>query len=267
MAFTFSTLASGSSGNCIFIGTDKTKVLIDVGVSGKKVEQGLKTIGVDPKEIDGIFITHEHTDHIRGIGVLARKYNLPIYANLGTWKAIENLERVIGNIKSSLKELIENGKDFILKDLVIRPYSIPHDAKDPVGYAFYCNDKKVSVATDLGHINDDIIENIKDSNLILLEANHDIEMLKFGKYPYSLKRRILGDFGHLCNEVSGDLLSKVYHNKLETVVLGHLSKENNFPELAYETVQGSLKSIGLEVGKHINLDVAPRDEASKVYVV
>ena len=267
MNFRFSTIASGSSGNCVYVGTQQVNLLVDVGLSGKKVEAGLEDIGVDPKEIDGIFITHEHSDHIKGIGVMSRRHDIPIFANAGTWKALEEMGKIIGKIHPDHKQVIESDRDFCIKDLIIHPYSIPHDAAAPVGYAFYHGNKKISMATDLGHVSENVRKNLRDSNLLLLEANHDLEMLKFGSYPYYLKRRVMGDYGHLCNDVAGELLVDIYHEKLQTVILGHLSAENNFPELAYQTVENVLKKMKQDVLETLELLVASRKEGSKVYVV
>lgn len=267
MEFRFSTIASGSSGNCIYLGSEKTHLLIDAGISGKKVERGLQTIGIDPHELDGIFITHEHLDHIKGVGVLARRYGLPIYATRLTWNEMDRMNSVVGEIPKECKYVIEKNKEMVLNDIIIQSYGIPHDAIDPVAYNFYKNRKKVSIATDLGHINDTIEKNLDDSNLILLEANHDIDMLEVGSYPYFLKQRILSDRGHLCNEVAAQIITKLYHSKLEAVILGHLSRENNFPALAYQTVYNELMASNIELSSSFQLKVAEREGVTDVYHV
>lgn len=267
MEFCFTTIASGSSGNCIYVGSEKNNLLIDAGISGKKVEQGLATIGVDPSNLNGIFITHEHHDHIKGVGVLARRYRLPIYATPLTWQAIEQMDTIVGDIPQECKQVVQKDKEILINDIVVQPYGIPHDAADPVAYSFYKNKKKISVATDLGHTNDYIEKNLAESNLILLEANHDIDMLEVGAYPYFLKQRILGSSGHLCNEVAGQILSRLYHPNLEVAILGHLSRENNFPALAYQTVYNELVADDIGLLSSFQLKVAEREGVTDIYQI
>ena len=263
MAVKFATIASGSSGNSIFIGTEYTKILIDAGLSGKKIQAGLSDIGVTGDEIDGIFVTHEHIDHIHGIGILSRRFNIPIYATEGTWKYMPSS---VGKIKPENKIVISKEKDFTFKDLNIKPYAIPHDAAEPVGYSVMTDKFKISVATDIGHVTEEIMDNIKDCDLLLLESNHDIDMLKSGTYPYQLKKRILGENGHLSNDTAGKLLAWVIcqNSKLKNVFLGHLSKENNTPLTAFETVRGILDGYDIEIGKEFNLYLAARDKVEKL---
>ena len=205
-------IASGSSGNCICVGSDENHVLIDAGISGKRIENGLNSIDLKTEEMQGVLVTHEHIDHISGLGVIARRYGLPIYATQGTIDAILNTKSV-GKIEESLFHAITPDQPFEIGDLLIEPISISHDAADPVAYK------------------------IKNLDVLLLEANHDVHMLQVGSYPYPLKQRILGEKGHLSNELSGQLLGEVLHDHFNTVILGHLSKENNYAELAYETVR------------------------------
>lgn len=229
-------IASGSSGNCIYAGSDSTHVLIDVGISGKRTEAGLKELDLTMRDIDGIFITHEHSDHIAGLGVLSRKYEIPIYATKGTIEAIKNASSV-GTIPEELFVPICADEKIIIKDLICNPMRISHDAAEPVAYRIIHGKKKVGIITDLGNYNDYTVESLKGMDALLLEANHDVRMLQVGPYPYYLKQRILGDRGHLSNERAGQLLSQLLHDKLQAVILGHLSKENNLPELAYEAVR------------------------------
>lgn len=261
MAFNFCSIASGSSGNSMYIGSNYANILVDAGLSGKKIQEGLKNINITGDKLNAIFITHEHSDHISGAGILSRRFNVPIYATEGTWKG---MELKIGEIEESNKRLIFKDKDCIIKDLCIHAYEIPHDANEPVGYSVIRDNCKITIATDIGHITENIIENMRGSDVLLLEANHDINMLKAGSYPYNLKRRILGDLGHLSNESSGNLLLEAFDEKLKYVLLGHLSKENNFPELAYETVSGILRANGINMGGYINMSMAPRDMCSNI---
>lgn len=229
-------IASGSSGNCIYVGSEATHLLVDVGISGKRTESGLQELGLTGRDIDGILITHEHADHISGLGVLVRKYGIPIYATSGTIEAMK-WDRSLGNIDESLYREVQEDRKLTIKDLTVNPMHISHDAAQPVGYRIAYGDKKVGICTDLGVYNDYTVECLKGMDALLLEANHDVKMLQVGPYPYYLKQRILGDRGHLSNENSGKLLCRILHDKLQAIVLGHLSKENNLPELAYEAVR------------------------------
>ena len=229
-------IASGSSGNCICVGSDNTHLLIDAGISGKRIENGLNEIDLKTSEMQGILITHEHMDHIAGLGVLARRYGIPIFATEKTINAILNTKSV-GQIDRDLFQVIKPGKRFSIGELMINPISISHDAADPVAYKVIHQDKTIAVVTDLGTYNQAIVDELQGLDALLLEANHDIKMLQTGAYPYPLKRRIMGDRGHLSNERSGQLLCELLHDHFGTVVLGHLSKENNYEELAYEAVR------------------------------
>lgn len=255
-------IASGSSGNCIYVEDSKTKLLIDVGISGKRVTNGLSQIGVDGKELDGILVTHDHEDHIKGVGILSRKYDLPIYVNEGTWEVMKDS---IGKIHPKNVKYFDSKIPFEIKDFRIEPFSISHDAKDPVGFSIYGQNKKMSIATDLGYINNDIFEKLYGADMVLLEANHDVQMLKVGPYPYYLKRRILGEEGHLSNESAGNALVHLVKKGLEQVLLAHLSKKNNFPELAYQTVYNILTDHKIKVEKDVRVDVAHRNSVSQVY--
>jgi len=229
-------IASGSSGNCIYIGTQATHLLVDAGISGKKTVEGLNQLGLTGNDIDGILITHEHSDHINGLGVMCRKFGIPVYGTRGTISEIKKVSN-LGKIDDSLFHVVNADEKFILKDITVNPMKISHDAAEPVAYRFQYGSKRMAVATDLGIYNDYTVESLRGMDVLLLEANHDINMLQVGPYPYYLKQRILGSRGHLSNELSGKLLSRLLHDHLKTVILGHLSKENNLAELAYETVR------------------------------
>lgn len=229
-------IASGSSGNCICVGSDECHILIDAGISGKRIEQGLNAIDLNSRELQGIFITHEHIDHIAGLGVMARRYALPMYATAGTIEAIKQTSSV-GKIDPELFHVIVPRKDFAVGDLTVTPLPISHDAAEPVAYRIKNKNHSCAVVTDLGTYNEEIVEQLQGLDMLLLEANHDIHMLETGVYPYPLKRRIMGDRGHLSNERSGQMLCELLHDKFTAVMLGHLSKENNYAELAYEAVR------------------------------
>lgn len=255
-------IASGSSGNCIYIGSSRHHILIDAGISGKRVEVGLNSLSLTGRDVDGILITHEHSDHIKGLGVLSRKYGIPIYATPGTAAAIK-AEAGLGKMDPELFVEIHADEDFSIGDLEISPFRISHDAAEPVAYRVSCQDKSMAVATDLGIYSEYTVDKLQGLDVLLLEANHDIHMLEVGAYPYYLKRRIAGDRGHLSNESAGKLLCRVLHDNMKAIQLGHLSKENNYAELAYETVKLELM-LGDTPYKpgDFPLSVASRDEVS-----
>lgn len=257
-------IASGSSGNCIYVGSEATHLLVDVGISGKRTEQGLNSLGVTGKDLDGILITHEHADHISGLGVMARKYEIPIYATKGTIAAIRNTGS-LGKIDEFLFHEIREDEKLVIKDLTVNPMKISHDAAQPVAYRIGYGNQKVGICTDLGVYNDYTVECLKGMDALLIEANHDVNMLQVGPYPYPLKQRILGDKGHLSNENSGKLLSRILHDKLQTIILGHLSKDNNLPELAYEAVRMEITMGDNPYNANdFQLMVAKRSEVSPV---
>lgn len=261
----FCSLYSGSSGNSIFIASDNARVLIDVGVTGRKMEEALKSIGEDPRKIDGIFVTHEHLDHIKGIGVVSRKYDIPIYANAGTWSA---MEASIGKIKEHNIKIMDRRSTISIKDIDIISFNIPHDAVSPVGYTIHSNGKRSSVTTDFGIYTEEIRDNIKDSEIILLESNHDVNMLKFGPYPYNLKRRVLSEVGHLSNDDCGKaIVDLIKYKQNKKVILGHLSGTNNHPDLALETVIGVLRENNIQKNVDIDLTIANRHSPSDVIVL
>ncbi|WP_252216695.1 MBL fold metallo-hydrolase [Clostridium sp. VAP41] len=257
----FCSLYSGSSGNSMFIASEKSKILIDAGLPGKRIDEALKSINQSPNDLDGIFVTHEHSDHIKGVGVLSRKYDIPIYANSNTWNAMESL---IGKIKEHNIKVIDKRSVTQIKDLDVKAFNIPHDSISPMGYTIANKDKKVSVATDLGTFTKEIYDNIKESEIILLESNHDVSMLKYGPYPYSLKRRILSEIGHLSNDDCGEAIVEILKNGFnKKVILGHLSSTNNQPDLAYQTVVNVLRENGINEKNDITLTMANRHEPSE----
>ena len=257
-------IASGSSGNCIYVGSDTTHLLIDVGISGKRVECGLQELGISAKELDGILITHEHIDHISGLGVMARRHNIPIYATQDTIEVLKKTKS-IGAIDKDLFVEVEADFKTKIKDLQINPMRISHDAVSPVAYRVNYGSQKIAVCTDLGYFNDYTIESLKGLDALLLEANHDINMLQVGTYPYYLKQRILGNKGLCSNENSGRLLNEIIHDKIQAIVLGHLSNENNLPELAYEAVRMEI-TLGNNPyhANDFNIQVARRSSISQV---
>ena len=230
-------LFSGSSGNSILIEAEGTRLLIDAGKPAKTIEEGLCTFGLSLKDIDALLITHEHTDHIAGAGVLARKYKIPVYANSSTWRA---MEISIGNVPGGCRREFETGRDFYIGNVNILPFPTPHDAAESVGYCIFAGGKKLTVMTDIGHMTENLYSAASGSDLLLIEANHDPELVSSSRYPYPLKRRILSDKGHLSNENCGKALCRLYRSGVKGAILGHLSRENNFEQLALETVRSEL---------------------------
>lgn len=260
----FVSIASGSSGNCIYVGSENSHILIDAGISARRIEQGLNEIGLKGSDLDGIFVTHEHSDHIRGLGVLARKFEKPIY---GTRETMEEIERAtsLGKFDTSLLTPVLPDTEMDVGDLTIRPFRVDHDAANPVAYRIKQGRKSVAVATDMGHYDQYIIDNLQNLDALLLESNHDVRMLETGPYPYYLKRRILGDHGHLSNENAGRLLCQILHDGLKHIFLGHLSKENNYEELAYETVRLEITEGETPYNAmDFSISVAGRDRMSEI---
>lgn len=259
-------IASGSSGNCIFVGEEKEGILIDVGISMKRVLEGLRAKNLSFEQIQAIFITHEHTDHICGLGPILRKVPIPVYATADTIQAIWEKGNM-KNISPDLFHSIRPREEVEIGDLLVRAFSISHDAADPVCYTMEKDKKKIGIATDMGCYSDEIIENLGTCDSLLLEANHDINLLQVGPYPYSLKMRILGDKGHLSNDSSARLIKEILHPGLQHVVLGHLSQENNFPELAYKTVLYELEQSQTWNQLDTELLVANRQEPTELLTI
>ncbi len=260
-------ISSGSSGNCIYIGSEDTHILVDAGISNKRIEAGLKELELSPRDLSGILITHEHSDHIKGLGVLSRKYNVPIYSTRETLNEIQD-SKSLGEIPEELFNPVLPDVGFKVGDLEVKPFSIDHDAANPVAYRLENIGKSVAVATDMGHYSQYIIDHLQGLDAILLEANHDVKMLEAGPYPYYLKRRILGDYGHLSNENAGRLLSRVLHDNMKHIFLGHLSKENNYEELAYETVSLEITEGDTPYkASDFPITVAKRDTLSQIVTV
>lgn len=261
----FCPLFSGSSGNALFVQAGNTRLLIDAGLSGCTVIKALEQIGVDPQSIDGILVTHEHTDHVKGAGILSRKLHLPIYANALTWEA---MERNLGPINESNRVEFDTRNDFYIGDIGVVPFSIPHDAADPVGFRLYFGRTSIATATDLGHFTKGVLNQIAGSSLVLLESNHDPDMLLANPhYTHALKKRILGNRGHLSNDACADAIEQLVGTGVKHIILGHLSGENNLPELAYQTTNQRLVEMGLEPGKDVQVDMAWRNRVGGVYTL
>lgn len=264
MEIRYCPLFSGSSGNALYIGCEDTHLLVDAGVSGTRVAQALQRIGVAPDSLDGVLVTHEHSDHIRGVGVLARKYDLPVYATAGTWAAMADK---IGPIAAKNVCTIEPERNFYLGALEILPFSTPHDAADPVGFAFERDGARLAVATDIGCVRDSWAKYVLGADAVVLESNYDPGMLDAGPYPFELKKRIRSRRGHLSNDEAGAFAVRLIEQGARQIVLGHLSKENNFPELARQCSECALRSAGIEPDTDAQLFVARRDETTGMFSV
>lgn len=264
MAIKFCSLSSGSSGNCQYIETENAKIIIDAGFSGKRLEYLLSSVGVNPSEIDGILVSHEHIDHSLGVGILSRRYDIPIYANNKTWIG---MEPIIKAIKEKNTKVFTSDGNFSIKDIGVHPISVYHDALEPVGFIIFNGNHKLSIVTDTGWIDDRIRNEIKNSQLYYMESNHDLRMLREGSYPWPLKQRIMSSHGHLSNDDAGLILGDVLSGNGEIVLLGHLSQDNNLPELAYNTVREGILSQGIDVDNDVYLNVSYRDRATETFIL
>ncbi|RAK20547.1 phosphoribosyl 1,2-cyclic phosphodiesterase [Anoxybacillus vitaminiphilus] len=264
MSIRFSVLASGSTGNAFYVETERNSLLVDAGLSGKQMEQLFKQIERDMKQLSGILVTHEHSDHIKGLGVIARKYQLPIYANEKTWKAMEGL---IGDIPTEQKFVFQMGTVKTFGDLDVESFGVSHDAAEPMFYVFHHEGKKLVLITDTGYVSDRMKGIIKNADVFVFESNHDVEMLRMGHYPWNIKRRILSDVGHVSNEDAGLALADVIGEKTKRIYLAHLSQDNNMKELARMSVTQVLASKGIIVGEQFDLyDTDPKIPTKLAYV-
>ena len=263
----FASIASGSSGNCIYIGTDHTHILVDAGISSRRIEQGLSELGVKPSELSGILITHEHSDHVGGLGVFSRRNEVPIYTTKETFGQILRLKN-LGQIPEDLYREVIPDEEFTIGDMRISPFSIDHDAANPCAYRVDTERASAAVVTDLGNYSQYTVSHLLGLDAVLLEANHDVHMLEAGPYPYYLKRRIMGNKGHLSNDSAGRLLGDILHDGFKKALLGHLSRENNYAELAYETVRLEV-TMGENAyqGADFDIAVADRDKMSEVIYI
>ena len=257
----FIPLCSGSSGNATYIETGDARILIDAGLSCRRICGLLESVGVSAADLTAILVTHEHTDHIKGIEILSSKYGIPVYANADCWA---KLIRLCPRILPERMRRFETDMDFYLGRTRVFPFTTPHDAAHSVGYVIGSAGHKAAVCTDIGHMDKRMLSLLSGVDILLLEANHDVDMLMAGPYPYHLKKRILSGEGHLSNEDCGRALVALYATGVRNVVLGHLSKENNFPPLAVETVKSVLGMAGI-TDMHIAL--AKRDEPTGVFEI
>lgn len=260
----FSILASGSSGNCTYIESNKQRLLVDAGLSGKRIEKLMAQIDRSLVDVDAILVTHEHKDHIHGVGVLSRKYKLPVYANKATW---QEMEKSIGTILPENKRIITDQRMFTMGDIDIQPYSVSHDAIDPQFYAFQKGNKQFVMLTDTGYVSQRLRSMLANASAYLIESNHEIEMLRYGNYPWALKQRILSDKGHLSNEDGALAMVDLIGNNTKDIYLGHLSRENNTKQLAIASMQEILHSYDFAVNQDFKLHMTDPDKATPLQYI
>jgi len=262
----FLSLASGSSGNCYYLGTDKYGILFDAGIGVRAIKKILKANAIDLSQIMAVFVTHEHTDHIKSIGSLGEEYHIPIYATYLTHEGMEK-SRFIEVQLSHSRRYIEKYKPTQIRDFTITPFGVPHDASDCVGFLIEFETHKWVLATDLGHINETVAQYLRMANHLVIEANYDREMLIQGNYPIFLKKRIMSGIGHLSNEETATFLASNYDLHLQNIWLCHLSKENNHPELASKTVSLALGQLGIRACKDVMVTTLKRETPSKLFTL
>lgn len=265
MALRFCSFASGSSGNCYLVKSEETAVLIDVGIAGKHILAGLEGKGLSAEQLDGILLTHEHIDHVKSLKMMAKKAeHAKVFGSAGTLMAAGD------KVKPGQGVSVFAGETFAVGDMQITPFRLSHDAAEPLGYSVSCGGKQLTLVTDTGCISEEIFAEILRADLLILEANHEVNILQMGAYPYSLKRRILGDEGHLSNETAGRCLCEMLKaraadrsEQTPKVVLAHLSKENNTPGQAYLTIRNLLNEEDFYPDKDLTIEIAARDEAGE----
>ncbi len=254
-------IRSGSRGNAILVWTKQTVLMVDCGISGKMAECGIREAGLSPEDLTAVLVTHEHKDHTGGVGILSRRYDIPVFANEKTWYAMDG---DVGKIAPEHRKTFDHIEPFSVGDIQVSPFSIPHDAADPVGYCLTGEGRKLAIATDIGVLQEDLFRAIKGCRTVLLESNHDRNMLDMGSYPLPLKQRIRSERGHLSNDDAGKAAEFLVRMGVRQILLGHLSPENNYPLLAEKTVSNSLVAAGIQPGKDMILGIAPGDRLSRI---
>jgi phosphoribosyl 1,2-cyclic phosphodiesterase len=261
----FQSFGSGSSGNCYFIGNASCGLLIDAGIGVRTIRKNLKNIGLDYENIWGVFVTHDHADHIKAVGSIGEKHHVPIYSTRKVHEGIQRSYCVTEKLYSSTK-IIEKGETIQVGEFRITAFEVSHDATDNVGYTIEYKEKRFTFATDLGYISHEVAEHLRLADFMVLEANYDKQMLEQGSYPIHLKKRIAAPTGHLSNDQTGLFLSENFNKRLQHVFLCHLSRENNMPDIAYTTVQNHLEEKQIIVGKDLNLVILERLDPSELYI-
>lgn len=259
MDLTFCAIASGSSGNSYMVRSDETVLLVDVGISGKRIKEGLEKGGASLDAVDAILITHEHSDHVKSLGIMQRKCpQAAVWSNIGTFRKIS------GEVADGRHHTFTTGERFLIGDIEVTPFPVSHDAAEPVGFVFEKGESKMAIVTDTGFVSDTIYEAVRGSDLLVLEANHDENVLRYCRYPFHVKQRILSDHGHLCNEAAAGLMDRLLReeDKLPVFLLAHLSKENNTPEMALLTVRNELEASGVFAARAKSLAARGAKEAA-----
>ena len=297
----FCSFSSGSSGNCYLVRTDRTALLVDAGIPLKRIREGLEMTATPEETVAAVLITHEHSDHIRSIGALTGSRGLkrpaattdaecevgcpaepnaegattggaaeplPVYANRETWDAIAELP-FFAECPIPGKRICDFAEPFVIGDITVEPFHLSHDAAAAMGYSFVADGRRITVVTDTGVITDEIREKARNADLLVLEANHDVDMLRIGGYPWFLKQRILGCYGHLSNDTAAELVCDLLREGTapKTVALAHLSKQNNFPEMAWQTLANAVEEAGFVIGRDLEVRILVRDTISEVFTV
>ncbi len=264
MTLRFSVLASGSTGNAFYIESGEEKILVDAGLSGKKIENLMEQVNIDPHDFSRILVTHEHSDHIKGLGIMARRYNLPIYANEKTWQAMDGQ---LGKLSVDQKFHFNSEETKTFGGIDVESFAVSHDAADPMFYTFHQDGKKVALVTDLGYVSERIKKTVEGADAYIFESNHDVSMLRMGRYPWNVKRRILGDSGHVSNEDCALALTDILTDQTKRIYLAHLSLDNNMKDLARMSVENILTERGFEIGSRIGLHDTDPNEATSIFEV
>jgi phosphoribosyl 1,2-cyclic phosphodiesterase len=251
--------ASSSSGNCALIGSGKTYILLDAGVSLRRIRDCLCKIGLGLSDISALLLTHEHSDHIAAVGMLEKNTDIPVYASCGTMNALMTKSKACGRGFCA----VSAGEEFQIGDICVNAAATSHDAAESLCYGFTDGKSRVAAVTDLGYLSENVASAVMGADTVMLEANHDVEMLKNGPYPYPLRKRILGDCGHLSNAAAGDFALELAKNGVKNILLAHLSRENNTPHVAYKTVADRMLAGGIEPGS-LKMTVAPADDMSGI---
>jgi len=260
----FLSLASGSSGNCYYLGTPEYGILFDAGIACRSIKKILKDNDIELEQVMAVFVTHDHIDHIKSVGSLGERYGIPVYATQAIHEGIDG-SRFVDQRLGSSRRIIQKGEPVVIGDLAVTAFEVPHDATDCVGYLVKYKEETLVLATDVGHINDTVGAHIRLANHLILEANYDREMLITGRYPHFLKERIMSGSGHLCNTETADFLANNFHSHLRNIWLCHLSRENNHPELASKTVEMAFGKQGINVGADVKIRVLKRNTPSELY--
>ncbi|MDR1406695.1 MAG: MBL fold metallo-hydrolase [Tannerella sp.] len=266
MKLSFLSLASGSSGNCYYLGTPEYGILIDAGIGIRQIKKTLKDKGIDFEKIVAVLVTHDHADHIRCVGCLGEKHGIPIYATERVHDGIDR-SRYVDEMLQRSRRIVEKQKPFMIGDLRIEAFEVPHDSCDNVGYEVEYAGRRFTIATDVGFVSETVAGYLVRSHYLVLEANYDEEMLRHGSYPDFLKERVAGMYGHLSNRDAAEFLAANYSAAWRAVWLCHLSRENNHPELACKTVDIRLAQEGIRIGKDIELSVLKRTTPSDIFVL